>query len=354
MKLMTGNNVIANIALHLLVWGILFGFPFFFTIGEAPNMQVYLRSMMPLMFSMLIFYVNYLFLIEQVLFKDQVVAFIVINLGLILLCLWGLEIARDLIPNPLANRGIGRPPSAPKFDYRTFSIVRTGFSFLLTMGVSVGIRATQRWLRSERERKAMETEQLQSTLTLLQYQIQPHFFFNSLNNIYSLVDIAPEKAKDSIHRLSKLMRYLLYNTKTEQVPLDDEIRFLRNYIELMQLRLTDKVKVNYDFPEHPGSVQIAPLLFIPLVENAFKHGVSANQPSFISIRMKLEDHRLLFELENTNFPKDERDKGGSGIGIENLKKRLRLLYPGQHELQQVVENEVFKTKLKIKLERNEM
>jgi hypothetical protein len=349
MKAITENNRIGNVALHLLVWGILFGFPFFFTIGEAPRSYVYFRSMMPLLFSMLIFYVNYFVLIERVLFKDQVLLFIIINFGLIALSLWGLDLARDLLPNPLANRNINRPSRPRNFNYRTFSLIRTGFSFLLTAGVSVGVRAMQRWLRAERARKAAETEHLKSTLTHLQYQIQPHFFFNSLNNIYSLVDIAPEKAKDAIHRMGKLMRYLLYNANAEQVPLADEIRFLRNYIQLMQLRLTEKVNVTYNFPDDTSEIQIAPLLFIPLVENSFKHGVSANQPSFIAIRMCVKDRRLVFESQNTNFPKDERDKGGSGIGIENLKKRLKLQYPDRHKLRQTVEEDIFKTKLEINL-----
>lgn len=350
MKTGIRNSVFTIVALHILVWGILFYFPFFFTIGEAPVLSIYFRSMLPLLFSLLLFYVNYLILIDKILFKNKIAAFIIINLVLIVLCIWGLEIARELIPNPLlprSNSGRNRPRT---FDYRAFSLFRTGFSFLLTIGVSVGIKATQNWLRLERERKVMETEQLKSTLTHLQYQIQPHFFFNSLNNIYSLVDVAPEKAKDSIHRMSKLMRYLLYNVGNERIALNDEILFLKNYIQLMQLRLTDKVDVQFSFPETiQDTVQIAPLLFIPLVENGFKHGVSASHPSFISIKMRIENQQLIFEVENTNFPKDERDKGGSGIGIENLEKRLRLLYPKQHTFEQQIENEVFKSKLVIDL-----
>lgn len=341
------NNRISKIALHLLVWGILFAFPILFSGGDFPPLNIYLRTVLPLFFTVLIFYINYFLLINKVLFNNQIVLFIFLNLALIAACMWGEDVVRDLIPR---NNPTSRPFRGGNSSWKSFYHFRAAFSMALTVAVSVAVRITQRWMKSETERKAMETEQLKSTLSHLQYQIQPHFFFNSLNNIYSLVDISPEKAKDAIHRLSKLMRYTLHDATEEKVPLSSEIAFLKNYIDLMKLRLTDKVDVQYDFPEYSDGVKIAPLLFIPIVENGFKHGVSANKPSFISLKMRIEDKRLMFWLENTNFPKDDRDKGGSGIGIENLQKRLRLLYPNRHEFRQQVENGVFRTDLIIDLE----
>lgn len=344
------NNSVSNIALHLLVWGILFGFPILFTPGGTPLSSVYFRTILPLLFTALIFYVNYFFLIDRILFKNQIVLFIILNLALILICTWGQDWIRDLIWEPFRGNGGGGPRRGGNNNFNGFHnylLFRSAFSYSLTAGVSVAARIVQRWMRSEAERKTMETEQLKSTLSHLQYQIQPHFFFNSLNNIYSLIDIAPEKAKESVHKLSKLMRYLLYDAKAEQVPLSDEITFLKNYIQLMRLRLTDKVDVQYDLPEQPPWVEIAPLLFIPLVENAFKHGVSASQPSFIFVKMRIETNRILFWVENTNFPKDDSDKGGSGIGIENLKKRLALLYPNRYTFKQAVQDGVFRSDLVI-------
>ncbi|MDX1941465.1 MAG: histidine kinase [Saprospiraceae bacterium] len=342
------NRTINIIALHLLVWGILFAFPLLFSGGDFPKANLYLRTVLPLVFIILIFYLNYFVLIEKVLFKNQVVLFIFLNLALIALFMWGEDWVRDLIPR---NNAVPRPPSRGPISsgFRSFYHFRAAFSMALTVAVSVAISITERWLKSEAARKSMETEQLKSTLSHLQYQIQPHFFFNSLNNIYSLVDSAPEKAKDSIHRLSKLMRYTLHDATAEQVALANEIAFLKNYIDLMRLRLTDKVAVQYDFPQDADHTLIAPLLFIPLVENAFKHGVSASQASFIFIKMRIENKRLFFWVENTNFPKDERDKGGSGIGVENLQKRLRLLYPNRHEFQQEVQDGIFRVDLVIDL-----
>lgn len=339
----------SNIALHLMVWGILFGFPILFTPGGTPLSSVYIRTVLPLLFTALVFYVNYFLLIDRILFKHHVVLFIILNLALILVCIWGQEWMKDLIWGPWRNGGGQRRGgnNANFNGFHNYILFRSAFSLSLTVGVSVATRIIQRYVRSEAERKTMETEQLKSTLSHLQYQIQPHFFFNSLNNIYSLIDIAPEKAKDSVHGLSKLMRYLLYDAKAERVPLSDEITFLKNYIQLMRLRLTDKVEVQYDFPELPPWVEIAPLLFIPLVENAFKHGVSASQPSFIFIKMRIDVNRIVFWVENTNFPKNESDQGGSGIGIENLVKRLKLLYPDRHEFKQEVQDGVFRSDLVI-------
>ncbi len=338
------NRIFANTALHLLVWGILFGFPFLFSPGEAPRHPAYLKTVLPLFFTAFVFYVNYFILVDKVLFSNKILLFIFINLVLIILCIWGQDWIRDLLPGRSASRG-GRSGGS----WRSYFLFRTAFSLVLTVGVSIAMSTLRHWRRLESERKIRETEQLRSTLTHLQYQIQPHFFFNSLNNIYSLVDISPDKAKDAIHRLSKLMRYTLHDANTDRVPLAQEITFLQNYIDLMRLRLTDKVRVHYDFPKETTGVQIAPLLFIPLVENSFKHGVSAQQPSFINLEMRIEDAQLFFTVMNTNFPKDERDRGGSGIGLENLQKRLQLLYPGQHRFAQTEDNGVFKTVLSIRV-----
>lgn len=341
------NTILNKVALHLLVWGILFGFPILFTPGGTPLSSVYIRTVLPLLFTALVFYINYFILIDRILFKQHIVLFIISNLLLILLCTWGQEWIKDLMWDSRRGGG-GSGPRGGRNAFHNYLLFRSAFSLALTVGVSVATRMVQRWIQMEAEHKNRETEQLKSTLSHLQYQIQPHFFFNSLNNIYSLIDISPEKAKESVHKLSKLMRYLLYDAKAEFVPLSDEITFLKNYIQLMRLRLTDKVNVQYDLPELPPGVEIAPLLFIPLVENAFKHGVSASQPSFIFVKMRIENtHQIVFWVENTNFPKDESDKGGSGIGIENLKKRLELLYPNYHVFKQEVQDGVFRSELVI-------
>ena len=143
------------------------------------------------------------------------------------------------------------------------------------------------------------------------------------------------------------MRYMLYETNVELVPLSNEIDFMKKYIDLMKLRVTDKTVVNYSFPDKETGIKIAPLLFISLIENAFKHGVSASKESLISITMTCDNNTILFKIENDNFPKKTDDKSGSGIGLQNLEKRLKLLYAGKHNFKAFVEGNRFSATLKI-------
>ena len=245
----------------------------------------------------------------------------------------------DII-NKTANKDGNRPP------FKMFIYIQM-LSYMAPLLFSIALKTTQRWIKTEAERKEAANFKLQTELQHLHYQLQPHFFFNSLNNIYALVDVSPDQAKTSIHSLSKLMRYMLYETNVELVPLSNEIDFMKKYIDLMKLRVTDKTVVNYSFPDKETGIKIAPLLFISLIENAFKHGVSATKESLISISMTCDNNTILFKIENDNFPKKTDDKSGSGIGLQNLEKRLKLLYVGKHSFKAIVEENRFKATLKI-------
>jgi two-component sensor histidine kinase len=341
-KLTHKNNLWLQVALHLLVWGILFAFPLIFTSGESPRSTIiYIKNWLPLFFSAIIFYINYFYLIDRFLFRNQVLPFILLNILIILILMPCMELVLEQLPGKHHFRRFQQ--------WRTPFLFRAGLSLMLTAGVSVAIRSTQRWIRAEAEKKNKENENLKSELNSLRYQLQPHFFFNSLNNIYALVDLAPEKAKQSIHGLSKLMRYLLYESNVDKVELADEIAFLKSYINLMQLRVNTNVHIEYVFPNPIPSKKIAPLMFIPLAENAFKHGISASQPSFINLRMEANNNQVSFQIINSNYPKSSTDKAGSGIGLENLKKRLDLIYPANYTFEQIVSDQVFETKLIISL-----
>ena len=165
----------------------------------------------------------------------------------------------------------------------------------------------------------------------LKSQLNPHFLFNTLNNIYSLIAFSPEKAQEAVHDLSRLLRYVLYDSSQPMVPLEKELDFIRNYVELMRIRLPEHVKLTTDISSATSETQVAPLLFISLIENAFKHGVSHNKPSFIDLKIHQEGTRIVCSIRNSDFPKDNgQDKSGSGIGLQNLSRRLELLYPSHH------------------------
>ena len=234
-------------------------------------------------------------------------------------------------------------------------IVNSLFLILL-LGMNIGVKL---YFKSDRDRKqilVLERENIESQLEYLKYQINPHFFMNTLNNIHALVDIDPEKAKTSIVDLSKLMRYVLYEGNHPMVPLGRDVDFLRNYLKLMQLRYTDHVSISVSIPDELPDSLIAPMLLITFVENAFKHGVSYQQQSFVSIKLQAEDQRLLFSCRNS---KKQADQTGTqptskrisegGVGLANVKKRLDLLYGRNYTLDIKDEAETYNVELNIPL-----
>ena len=201
---------------------------------------------------------------------------------------------------------------------------------ILMLGANLGIKGYFR-SRDDRKRLAeLERENLEQQLEYLRYQINPHFFMNTLNNIHALVDIDPEQAKDTILELSKMMRFVLYEGNKQGVPLSRELDFIRHYVTLMQLRYTDKVKITLDLPQEAPDRQIPPLILITFIENAFKHGVSYQHESFIEVKVSVEGDELLFSCRNSKGEKSNEEKGG--VGLANVRKRLNLLYGRDYAL----------------------
>ncbi|WP_282148109.1 sensor histidine kinase [Algibacter lectus] len=341
------KNKTITVISHVLVWLTLFCLPYLLSSGEEQEMnRVIAHFWIPLFFSAIIFYLNFFVLVDRYLFPKKTVEFILLNILIIAFFLFLKEYIednyfQDILKKRLANTERTEPPFK-------MAIYIQLLSYLAPLFFSVALKSTKRWVKTEAERKEAINFKLKSELQHLHYQLQPHFFFNSLNNIYSLVDISPDQAKSSIHSLSKLMRYMLYETNLEVVPLSKEIDFLKKYIDLMKLRVSDKTSVSYSFPVKETGIQIAPLLFISLIENAFKHGVSATKPSTIDISMTCDDNTVLFSVENHNFPKKTDDKSGSGIGLQNLEKRLELLYSDKFNFKTILEDDRFLVTLEIK------
>ncbi len=328
------NKNITNLS-HVLVWLVLFWMPYLLSSGQEQDInRVIIHFWVPLAFYAIIFYVNYFVLIDRFLFPKKTVQFIIINVSIIALFILSKEFIESAFFEDLIKKK--SPPNDDGPPFKIFIYIQI-FTYIAPLLFSIAIKTTKRWAQIEAEQKEVTNFKLQSELQHLHYQLQPHFFFNSLNNIYAMVDISPDQAKTSIHSLSKLMRYMLYETNVELVSLSKEIDFMKKYIDLMKLRVSDKTAVNYNFPLEETGIKIAPLLFISLIENAFKHGVSASKESAIDINMACDDTTVLFTIENDNFPKKADDKSGSGIGVPNIEKRLELLYPNKHN---------FKTKLK--------
>lgn len=318
-----------EVIIHLLAWCVLLGFPFIFMLeSHNPKLDMYVGYIVYTMAFFFIFYVNYLYLIDKLLFDRNTLKFIAINIVLIGVCAFLLHEFQQ-IEFPHIKHEHGHMPGPPPVVF----VFRDLTSMVFAVGLSVAIRMTGKWYKTENERKEMEKDRYETELKNLKNQLNPHFLFNTLNNIYSLIPVHPEQAQDTVHRLSHLLRYVLYENNDNFVPLNKEISFLKSYIELMSLRLSDQVKLTTEFNIASGNDRIAPMLFISLVENAFKHGVSPINPSFVHISItSKEGQEVVCTVENSNFPKNMQDKSGSGIGQENLQKRLELLYPQRHNL----------------------
>ncbi|MBR3496070.1 MAG: sensor histidine kinase, partial [Prevotella sp.] len=210
-----------------------------------------------------------------------------------------------------------------------------------------GIRHFMRIRQIRQQLKDEKAKNTEAELAWLKNQINPHFLFNTLNNISSLTQIDADAAQDAIAQLSDLLRYAMYETNKKMVPIQGEVEFMRNYISLMKLRCNEKTAVSSQFEVLNPGYEVAPLLFISLIENAFKHGVSSNRPSTIDISLKQDNGQLVFCCDNTNYPKDDADRSGSGIGLENTRRRLELMYHDRYEWEQSLENDIYHVKITI-------
>lgn len=223
------------------------------------------------------------------------------------------------------------------------------FGGLLLMGMNLGVKL---YFRSQEATKAItqiEKHALERQLQYLKYQVNPHFFMNTLNNIHALVDIDPERAKTSIVELSKLMRYVLYEGNNRLTPLSREVQFLRNYVQLMSMRYTGNVSISLDVPEVLPDSMLPPLLLVIFVENAFKHGISYRTKSFVEISLQPHGDRLLFSCRNSRpeIKHDENMKGG--VGLSNVRRRLDLLFPDDYTLDIKETDDTYTVKLEIPL-----
>lgn len=366
-----------RLLLHILVLAVLIMLPVFsarrFRMGSNFLLTFYTFAAI----SALIFYINYLFLVPRLFFRKKRFSYY-LALPFLIVFLWLIyDFASEKVYNYIRDNGNqeqlreeypqqavrtpgeGRMPRPPLGPIRRPWIViaipnarAIGYfsSSLLMIFLSLGLRVLERQSKMEKMHEELERTRLNTELAFLKNQISPHFFFNTLNNIYSLIGRNNDDSKNAVIRLSKLMRYVINESAQDLKPLSEEIDFMRNYIDLMQLRIGSKTRLNIDFPSDCNELFIPQLLFISLIENAFKYGISVQEESFVNIRLTCGENNILFICEN-GLPagNNTNEQASSGIGIENLRKRLNLLYPGKHDLEIGRTAEKFEVKLNIRL-----
>lgn len=213
-----------------------------------------------------------------------------------------------------------------------FFSIRDIFNMTFAAAMGAMLRLSENWHKSEVARQEAEKERTKAELSNLRSQIKPHFMLNTLNNIYALTSFSPERAQKAIEQLSSLLRHILYENERSEISINDEIEFIGNYISLMRLRVTNNVDIDFvtDIPKDCNTM-IAPMIFISLVENAFKHGISPTKPSFIHISISVSNNTVRCLIKNSNYPKLENDKSGHGIGLKQVDRRLELAYSGRYK-----------------------
>jgi len=324
-----------NLIVHILCWAVVIVMPFFFHSSNDSMQEVmrrYLRSLGGPLAYMLVFYINYLWLIPRyVLNKRDIKMFVLANLlvitaGVAINQGWH-DLIKFVLPslqNHETHPDGPRPPRLPHYFYNTLVLV-------LFIALAVAVRMVQRWQHMEEARREAEAARAEAELSNLRNQLNPHFLLNTLNNIYALIAFDQDKAQVAVGQLSKLLRYVLYENQQNFVPLYREVAFMQNYIELMKIRVTDNVKITSHFDvADDDTTPIAPLIFISLIENAFKHGIAPNGSGEIKIEMSQHNGDITCQIHNSYYPKHANDKSGSGIGLEQVRRRLELMYPGRY------------------------
>ena len=318
--------------LHLLCWAVLIIVPLFFHSSNDDWVVVrnrYLRWLGSPLAYMLVFYINYLWLVPRLLLKKHDWKLFIFSNLLVIVAGIGLMdtwhwCAYQILPE-MSNNGPRRP--FIRFPRYFWAIMAD----ILIISLAVAVRMYQRWQHIENARKEAEAARAEAELSNLRNQLNPHFLLNTLNNIYALIAFDQDKAQMAVAELSKLLRHVLYENQQDFVPLCKEADFMRNYIELMKIRVTDNVKINTNINVAPNdSTPVAPLIFISLIENAFKHGISPQGKGEISIDLNQANGDITCEIRNTCYPKRENDKSGSGIGLDQVSRRLELMYPDHY------------------------
>ncbi|HOZ30549.1 MAG TPA: histidine kinase [Bacteroidales bacterium] len=296
------------------------------------------------------FYVNYLIFIPGLLFKKKYLLYTISTIACIIGFSFIIEFFVSYIlnsPPSMSGQGDFMPPSPPGEMNGPLKGVSV---FSIVFVISTALRMSIEWFKNEKLRRELENEKLKAELEALKAQIDPHFFFNVLNNICSLARKKSDDTEKFIIKLSELIRYNLYENKGEKFFLEKEIQFLKSYIEIQQLRLDKNANVKFDYDNTNQDLMIEPMILFPFIENAFKHGISYQNTSSINIKLKTEGNRLFFEIENLIAERSSSNEvKKSGIGLTNVKKRLSLLYSQKHNLNISQEGGVFKVNLTIEL-----
>ena len=324
--------------LHAVFWILVFAMMMMTGPGNHTSRLEVIRKLIHLSFYMLVVYVNLGYLIPKFLSQKNFMTYV-----LMLLVMVAVFTPIDVMLLYF---------TFDEVDPREFLVMNQQYIFLLLFLIAIGstvIRIISDWQRHQRDRKDLETQRMQSEIKFLKSQINPHFLFNTLNSLYALTLKKSDKAPEIVIKLSEMMRYTLKEAQLDLVPLESEINYITNYIDLQKVRFDNSVKFSFDLEGNFMENQIAPLLLIPFIENAFKHGVNSEQNSNIKITISIKGNVIHLQVFNNKVEIKNDAEEKSGLGIQNTKHRLELIYPDKYVLNIMDNKSVFSVSLKITL-----
>jgi len=324
------NKHIAG-ACHMALWAFMFLSPLTFWRGTGITLPHYLMTCMQPLLLLVVFYLNYFILAPKLFVAGKHRYDLLINLVLItvlgtFLHYW-LDWTNDMYM-PYLNKQSSDLVGTVSF------ILRDSLNLAVFAGGGTALALARRWVTADQQLKEVEAAKAQAELRNLRNQINPHFLLNTLNNIYALTAFDTQKAQETIQELSKMLRHILYDYQQPSIPIENELEFLENYVKLMRIRLPQTVEVTFDTNVQDSNVEVAPMVLISLVENAFKHGISPTESSFVHINITVSNHTLVCDIQNSNHPKTSSDHSGHGIGLQQVERRLELAYPGRYTWKQ--------------------
>lgn len=321
--------------LHLSFWAVYLSFflyriSYFQREGEFGWGGILTLAAIQMSFTLLIAYANYFYLLPRFLESKNIGRYLVeFFIPFAILMFLRVHAERFFVDNYSGQMA---------HLYTTRFVVQVVLgTFFIVLFVAM-IRFAVDWFAFESKKKEVENEKLAAELNFLKAQINPHFLFNTLNNLYFLAYSQSPNTTEVIEKLSKMMRYMIYESNHAQVPLSKEIEYMQNYISLEQLRLNNEIPISFEVKGNPDQVMIVPLILITFLENAFKHGVSTNDSgAWVKIQIQATtDGNCVYTVENSKLPASAEPAEKSGIGLQNVRRRLDLIYPGRYRLE--VEN----------------
>lgn len=340
---------VGNILVHILAWLGILSLPFLLSpkadfdprhnIYPKPEVAYDWGVTVTSVLVMLFFYFNTYFLIPKIYLRKKTALYIFsLLLCVVVVCFFNILIMHFV--------------DGSKMDFiKTIplAIPRIFFIFFIVVMISFALKINFQWRKTEQVKDRFERDKLNAELSYLKAQINPHFLFNTLNSIYTLSVKKSDDTPDAIIKLSKLMRYVISEAHQDFVPLSKEIAYIESYIELEKIRLSAATKVEYKCHGDLTGLKIAPLILISFIENAFKYGISAQENSFISIQIKVSDTNFHLNVKNKIVRRPAKVTDSTGIGIENSRTRLKMIYPDNYFLDLKESDEAFETDLKIEL-----